>query len=248
MRFKSSLWGLILLLATGSACRHVSAAESLQMQEELERALDADALLVSDIYAGRDNFEAFLRKHGEKAVTFFERLVKEAARSGDGGDFFLIRAAIDGLVFLKDEHAKPALEELASSDKVNSFLSREAFDAWVKLSPRSERLGMLVARLRLRQDPEDQKWTVSDLIGLGLPDAVPYLKDIRPTISDGRTARFVEKAIKLLEDPGICSVYQESFTEKTRKWGCLYSCAGPVRSREWVMDTDCPKTIPNEDQ
>ncbi|WP_223642238.1 hypothetical protein [Corallococcus sp. EGB] len=155
MRFKRTLCGLTWLLILGSACRHVSAEESLQLRDELERALDADALLVSDIYAGRDNFEAFLRKHGEKAVTFFERLVKEAARSGDDGDSFQIRAAIDGLVFLKDKHARQALEELASSDKVDSYLSREAFDARVKLSPGSERLGILVARLQRNRPASD---------------------------------------------------------------------------------------------
>lgn len=83
---------------------------------------------------------------------------------------------------------------------------------------------------------------------LGLPEAVPCLKDIRPTISDMKTARRLDKASGLLGEPGVCQVYQEVFREESHRRGCVYRCAGEVRSRQRVMESACPRTIPNKDE
>ncbi|RKH41016.1 hypothetical protein D7X12_19395 [Corallococcus sicarius] len=216
-----------------------------RIQIELERAVLADQTTLGEDRPGSEHLQAFVERHGENAVPLFERLVAEAAKSGGNENPSLIMAAVDGLVLLgKGE----ALEALASSDKAGFGLSRAALDGLVKLAPGSEKVGILVARLRQRRDPQDQSRTVDDLMELGLPEAVPYLKDIRPTISDAKTARQVDKAIGLLEEPGVCRVYQETFREESRRWGCVYRCAGAVRSRERVMESACPRTLPNKDE
>ncbi|MBN8469804.1 hypothetical protein JYJ95_25130 [Corallococcus exiguus] len=238
-----------MLVVMGSACKHAEGDEKLRLQAELEHAIlvDQETPLGENTKAD-ESFQVFLKKHGERAVPLFEDLVKSAAKSGDGGKPYLIEAAVDGLVLLRKGHARELLKELSSSDKVGFDLSRRALDGLVEVSPGNEKVGILVARLRQRTEPEDQLSTVDDLMRLGLPEAVPYLKEMGPKISDKKTARQVEKAILLLGEPGVCRVYGEAFREETRRWGCVYRCAGPIRSRERVMESGCPSTIPNKDE
>ncbi|WP_147451944.1 hypothetical protein [Corallococcus sp. CA041A] len=239
----------LLMVVMMSACTQEGAVEQLRLQSELERAVLADQMaLVNEERKGDQGFQTFLKRHGEDAAPLFEKLVADAAKSGDGGNPSLIEAAVDGLVLLRKGYSRELLKGLASSDKVGFELSRSALDALIEVSPSNERVGILVERLRQRQDPKDQFSTVDDLIKLASSEAVPYLKDIRPGISDAKTARHVDKAIALLGEPGVCRVYSEKFREVTGRWGCVYRCAGAIRSRERVMESGCPSTIPNQDE
>ncbi|MBZ4417856.1 hypothetical protein [Myxococcus sp. RHSTA-1-4] len=189
-----------------------------------------------------------MKKYGEEAVPLFEKLVTDAAETGRADNAHQVVAAVKGLVQLEKERARGVLQRLASSDKAAFSLSREALKGLVELAPENEKVGILASNLRERRDAEAQRWLVDDLMTLGRAEAVPHLKALRPEVSDEKTLRTIDRAISLLQDPSVCTLYQETFREPTRRWGCVYRCAGTVRSRERVADDACPKSIANQEQ
>lgn len=240
-----TLVGLFLVMALG-ACRTTKPVEQDRLRVELERAVLADQEEIGEDRSGDEHFQAFLKKYGEDAVPLFERLVVEAADSGPGDDAHLVSAAVVGLVALQGERAQGVLKKLAYSEKADFLLSREALNALVGLAPDEDKVGVLIARLRERRQPQDQEWTIHDLITLGRAEAVPYLKELRTGVSDTKTLRSMDHAIAMLVSPDVCNLYGESQGGPSRLWSCLYQCAGPVRSRERVMKSSCPKTTPNK--
>lgn len=233
---------LITLMA--GACKTADSAEQFRILEsELERAIAAD-----EEELRVDNFQAFLKRHGENAVPLFEKLVTDAAETGRSDNAHQVRAAIDGLVLLKKERARGVLEKLASSEKAGSSLSQAALMGLVGLESENERVATLVAYLRKRREPQEQQSIVDELITLGRAEAAPHLKALRSEISDEDTLSYIDRAITMLADPSICTVYAETFRERSHRWSCVYRCAGEVRSRETWSNDACPKTIPNRAQ
>ena len=234
------LCSLLLAVMVG-ACKTTHSAEQLRLLDgELARAVEDDlrALRV-------DNFQAFLKEHGQETVPLFEKLLMEAAETGRTDNAHLVKAAINGLVLLRKERSRGVLERLASSEKAGFGLAHDALMGLVGLESENERVATLIAYLRKRRNPHEQQWIVDELITLGRTEAVPHLKALRPEISDADTLSFLEGAINMLADPSICTVYQETFRERSRRWSCVYQCTGAVRSRETWSNDACSKAIPN---
>ncbi|WP_147443722.1 hypothetical protein [Corallococcus sicarius] len=242
-----TLVGLFLVMALG-ACRTTKPVEQDRLRVELERAVLADQEEIGEDRPVDEHFQAFLKKYGEDAVPFFERLVVEAADSGWRDDAHQVNAAVRGLVALQGKRAQGVLKKLASSKTADLLFSQIALNALVGLAPESEKVGLLIARLREGRHPEDQQWAVGTLITLGRTEAVPCLKELRAGISDARTLININSAVVMLGDPGVCNLYSESQGGPSRLWSCRYQCAGAVRGRERVMEAACPRTLPNKDE
>lgn len=226
------------------ACKTAKTLEQNDLRAELEQAVWDDQNDAREDKVGGEYVRAFMEKRGEAASSLFERLVTEAT-SGNDGNPYLVEAALDGLVALRSERARGLIEALAHSEKAKPYGSERALRALVALAPEAEKVGLLASRLMKVRDPEEQKWVVDEMVTQGRPEGVPYLKELRAKALDVSVQWAVDAAIVMLSDPAVCSVYGET-QGVGPVWSCLYRCAGPVRTRGRILESGCPKTIPNK--